>query len=386
MSLFSKINKEGIGFPKYAEPAFHRLCHGSKHESRRVRGLLERWFQQYPGSEQNDLRSRFSSSEDGQHWGAFFELYCFALVRAMGYSVEVHKSVERNSKARVDITAKATGEIAFYLECTTTEDPWFNRGEQARLDRVLNTLDAIQLQDFFIGVEVHSAPKQEIRLSKLRHFVAAKFEDLDALSLLRSPEIEGLDAMPRWEYVDSGCRLTLFPVPVQAGRRTPRLSGSIGLVSYGARWAHLREHLLNSLKSKARKYGKPEAPFIVAVHAVEPVEDIDVMDALFGQHSVVLYNGRIHHETRQPNGLWVSAKGPRNTRVSAVMVGGMLTPYSIAAVTPVLWHNPWAGRQLEADMWSGPQMVADEQTSQMKLGGGRRAWEILGLHQDWPRE
>jgi hypothetical protein len=45
---------------------------------------------------------------------------------------------------------------------------------------------------------------------------------------------------------------------------------------------------------------------------------------------------------RHPNGFWWGPKGPRHTRVSAVLVARNIRPWHFVDREPVMWHNPWA--------------------------------------------
>lgn len=42
-------------------------------------------FAEYPDNEKTDLWRRFRSNANDQHISAFFELYCFALLKEQGY-------------------------------------------------------------------------------------------------------------------------------------------------------------------------------------------------------------------------------------------------------------------------------------------------------------
>jgi hypothetical protein len=60
-------------------------------------------------------------------------------------------------------------------------------------------------------------------------------------------------------------------------------------------------------------------------------------------------------------------------------------PWAIAHKTPILWHNPWAEKPLNPDLWQGPKMIPDMSAThpQMQYREGKKAFEILHLPPDW---
>jgi hypothetical protein len=87
-------------------------------------------------------------------------------------------------------------------------------------------------------------------------------------------------------------------------------------------------------------------------------------------------------------GLWFAQGGPRNRKVSAVLLVDELMPWSVAHKTPILWHNPWAERPLTPNLWQGPQMIPDMSVSPlcMQFRDGKKGFEILNLYPEWPDE
>lgn len=111
------------------------------------------------------------------------------------------------------------------------------------------------------------------------------------------------------------------------------------------------DQLESKLQVKAGRYGRPEVPFVIAVLSLSGfMERIDVAQALFGREVVVISgpgdDGRL---VRQQNGFWFRGGEPINTRVSAVLMGVGLQPWSLTRTAPELWINPWAEHPLDED-------------------------------------
>ncbi len=130
-------------------------------------------------------------------------------------------------------------------------------------------------------------------------------------------------------------------------------------------------------------------PYIVAINVINEfgVDNIDISNALFGEEQIIfIRKNRVTEELfqRKPNGAWYGPNGPQNTRVSAVLIAINLSPWKIAKITPVLWHNPWAKYPLPSDIWQLSQMVPDKKYNRLLKKKGKSIWQLLKLHSDWP--
>ncbi len=81
MNLFEDVKRTYTGYSAPQESNFAFLNRSALPKFGRTRTLLERWFHEYPAAHRTALGTSFRSDRDSQHWGAFFELYCHALLR-----------------------------------------------------------------------------------------------------------------------------------------------------------------------------------------------------------------------------------------------------------------------------------------------------------------
>ena len=120
------------------------------------------------------------------------------------------------------------------------------------------------------------------------------------------------------------------------------------------------------------------------------VDQIDVMEALFGKEVLVFPQGlppNVQPETkltRRPDGAWTSTFGPRNTRVSGVLIGVSVMPSSIAAKDLELYHNPWAQHPCEGPITRLTEYAPIENRITKKVGEHPRA--LFDLPEAWPYE
>ena len=196
---------------------------------------------------------------------------------------------------------------------------------------------------------------------------------------------------PRLDFEHDGCRLQISLFPVSEGHRGASDHRPIGILGSGvarmvAHWMSIRD----GIKAKASRYGRLKQPYLVAVNASgQSAEQIDVMQALFGQETVVFTtaDGRLQGEprlSRTPNGVWAGPKGPVNRRVSGILCVGSLLPWTIAVHRPAIYHNPWARHPLGNHL-----MFLDNHRpvdNQMVLAEGQRLETIMRLPKDWPSE
>jgi hypothetical protein len=146
-------------------------------------------------------------------------------------------------------------------------------------------------------------------------------------------------------------------------------------------------------KKMPARYGNLDLPYVVAVNALDvSVDQDDIDDVLFGDKQLTAtryQDGSIkEHLSRKLNGAFYGPEGPRNCRVSGLLMLGSFCgfwPWNAATEVPVLWHNPWASRPLVPEMWPLAQMVFDSSSSQMVKRDGVDVADVLRLPRGWPQ-
>ena len=92
---------------------------------------------------------------------------------------------------------------------------------------------------------------------------------------------------------------------------------------------------------KVRRYGQPARPLVVAVAIDRQFADTeDVNYTLFGTPAVRVLPDEGIQPIRLPNGIWIGETGIRNRRLSALLVGYRVYPWSVATAQPQLWIRP----------------------------------------------
>ena len=387
--LFDEIDRDYIGPALYAEPMFDYLNRCARLECKRIRNLLEQWFRNFPSEVQDELRARFRSKDDRQHLAAFFELYLHELLSKSGFSVEIHPTMS-NKATQPDFKVLKDEKPLFYLEATLAALSDEDTSAKARENQVYDTLNRMKSPNFFIGVKVRRAPTTNPPGKKMRSFLQNNLSSLDPDEVTKQFEQGGLEALPHWNWEHDGWQITFFPLPKKPEARGKPSVRPIGLQIHGACFLTPHVGIRKSIQDKASKYGKIDLPYIVAINVINEfgIDEIDISNALFGEEQVtIIFRGNNVIEqkpNRKPNGAWYGPNGPQNKRVSAALIAVNLTPWNIAKVTPVLWHNPWANYPLPPDTWQLPQLVPDKKDNRLLKKNGKSAWQLLRLCPNWP--
>jgi len=392
LSLFDSIDRVDTGPAKHSEPSFEYLNRSGRPGAREVRNLLDKWFDRFPDDAKAEIRARFGSSDDHQHFSAFFELYLHEFLLSLGFAVQFHPSLPKAKTTHPDYLAWKSGKKLFYLEATIAGMSREEAAAKARENVVYDALDRMESPNFFILIRLRGSPTSPPPAARIRRLLERELAKLDPEEVASRFETGGLDALPTWEFEQEGWKLTFQPIPKTRDARGKPGVRPLGMHFYEPRWIAPHLGVRNSIRSKATKYGDLDLPFIVAVNVIDPFcGKIDIANGLFGQEKVTFVkdaDGLIlgSYPGRNPNGAWYGPAGPQNTRVSGALVAVGLFPWTIAKVTPVLWHNPWARTPLTPNIWSLPQLVPDHQEGQMESYGGVTAGEVLQLGRNWPED
>jgi hypothetical protein len=379
--LFDQIVRKDGSPARYSEDSFTFLNRAAGSFWARIRDELETWFAAYPADHQADLRARFRSRLPSQHWAAWWELYLHRLFSALGFHVEVHPDLP-GSGARPDF--RLTREAVIYLEAVTSFSGIVEEGRSGvREAWILDAVNEAKSDDFFLGLNFETVGQQRPRVVEVTGPIEEWLRDLD-------PDVaagvyESTRELPTRLLAIRDWKLKFRAIPKSpAGRGKPGRLLGIGPMSVG--FTNDREKLGKSLERKRRRYGKPGAPLILALLSMSSgADEIAVAEALFGSEVVRFDpdNPDDSQLARTPDGLWTKPGGPRATRVSGVLVGTTLLPWTCAARWPRLWLNPWATHPLKTELPFSTVWVDDHGVLTPRHAGSTPS-AVLGLPSDWP--
>lgn len=379
VTLFDAVDRSGTEPAAYAEPMFRYWNRSARRDIDRVRLELEQWFSRYPSEHASDLRSRFRSMNDAQHRGAFFELFLFELFSRLGYRIEVHPALPGTSK-RPEFKLTDEQDRHTYVEArVVTDESDEDAGARMRLNDLYDALDGVESPDFWIAIEPTGVPKTQLSSKHLKSFLRSEIDRVDYDSALTTYLKTGFTDLRRSQFEFDGGKLTIFLIPKGDARGDPDIR-PLGLRFDPPHFVDSVGPIRRALLEKAKKYGSPDAPFIIAVNALgESVDEEDFVEALFGSVEYLIRNMQAH-PVRSPNGLWTDSKG-QYTRVSAVVMFTKLHPHNFPSKNAILFHHPKPTFRVEGAACSLPQRIV--RADRLDVVEGRSLADIFGLPGNW---
>lgn len=382
MPLFDQIDRNDPSPGKELEDNFSFLNRVDGAFWTEVRRELEGWFARYPQRGAEDLRNAFRSKLPGQHFAAWWELYLHELFSRLDYDIEIHPGLE-DSSHRPDFLLSRNGS-SLYVEAAVLFSGLSRGNRRGAPPWMVDAINHITTPNFFLRlVEVKGRGEHQLR----RRELVAPLEqwlgglDPDEVSVIH----EQGKALPKESISCRGWEILFEAWPVKReARGKPRRALGIGPIQAG--YADDIGQLASTLKKKAGKYGHPQIPMVMAVQCLSAfMEQIDIEQALFG-HEVVQVSAEDTQEARlfrKRDGFWAGAGGPRNQRVSGVLISVGLHSANIGRVAPALWINPWANHALD-EKWPFSEFTASEQGQILHREKTTKMSDIFELPHDWP--
>lgn len=386
--LFDDSERSDPTHAKFSESTFQYLNRVDQPAVACARSLMEEWFNEYPADSRVDLRNRFRDSDESQHVGAWWELYIHALYRRLGYDVAVHPKVAHSPKNPDFLVAR--GPTSMYIECKVVfpQDRSTENRTPGTQEWIYDCINEVKNRNFFIGLRYVITGTQWPKKAEITRPLERWLAALDPDTVLA--EIEAHGESPKLEVQVRDWTLTYIAHPKQpegrykGGRLLGYLPATGGFVINDV------ERIHNALREKGRRFSrldKPlDKPLIVAVLSISGfVDEGDMTDAVFGRKAVEYVPGdppsvRL---VRLQNGYWRGKESERGSRVSAVLFGQNIRPWSLASHLPRMWINPWASMPLdEAD--SLAIFTAEDDGNIISRGTTLSPRGLFGLPSEWP--
>lgn len=396
--LFPDVERVSEDARRYSAPHYDYLLRSARSEAGQIREVLEAWLTRYPAEHRARLAAEFRRDEDEHFLAAFFDLYVHEIVSKLGCWLEVHPAIPGTARSPDFLVHGAAGDA--YLEATLATEPSIEqlRGD-ARVDSLLDAVREIDSPHFLLQVTRRGCPPREQPSKRtLVARVTRWLQGLDPGTVVRDLEEQGTAGLPVLEHVlEEGGPDDEEPASWLVIRASPRRSpqghaGALGSISSG-RFVpvSLGAAIRQSLEDKASRYGRLGLPYVVAVsvrHQLIALNRGLCEEALFGEVVIAppLAPGESGREVRTPDGFWRGRTKPQNTRVSAVLLVGNLTPWSLAQAHQqlVLYLNPWAEHPYDGELTRLPTGRFDEATGRVSYEPGVHPRDLLGLTGRWP--
>ena len=383
-SLFStglRTSQEPKG---HSESDYAFLDRSARIPSERVRELLDEWYSQLPNEARASIRVRFADADPGHHLGALWELYLHETFRRLRCEVDLDIGREDPDHPRPDFLL-AQGGVRFFLEATAAlgASVLGDQSSQARAAALKEAIERVKAPNFFVGVDVSACGERTPGRRELTAPIQQWLDGLDPDAVIVA--YATTSDVPRKALSFDGWEVELKAFPVSPEHRDSPDHRVIGSYSEGFATLDDAAPLRRKLKRKAGRYGALELPYVVALLcAGDFADDKDIADALLGTTAIQYNPSTLATRTvRQPDGFWHGPNGPQNTSVSAVVTVPQLSSWSITAVEPTVWLNPWAARPLTAALpWRTHNIATDGHINTSEAT--RTPADLFELPQRWP--
>jgi hypothetical protein len=368
--------------PYSGESVFQFMNRVDRVDWARVREELEAWYSEYRDSD-NDLRNRFQSQREDQHYGAWWELYVYTFYRRLRYAVDVHPTMPNGTKPDFVVTREG---VSTYVECKAIPA----KPRSAHEAWILDATNKVRHGDFLLELDIEREGKEQPRAASIRTNLEKWLNTLDADDVLSNVRA-GKDDFPSFTLPVKDWRLTYTAYPVDREKRGERAGLLAVPPSSGAAFIDDVGPIRKALREKGRKYAdlaQPlEDPLVVAINSGSGfLENSDVDQALFGSAAFTYLQGAPQpsiHSFRRENGYW-RRNPPAGTRVSAVLIGRNIDPWGAVRDVPQIWVNPWAPVPI-SDTYSLTTTTADDSGKVTRVEGSLAVNELFGLPEDWPQ-
>ncbi|RKX45623.1 MAG: hypothetical protein DRP64_04410 [Verrucomicrobia bacterium] len=376
LSLFSNTTRNCTTPSCHSEPHYAYLDKSSRDSAEEIRRTLDNWYNKLAPDGDGDLVQRFQSHDNWEHLAAFYELYTFALLDGIGFSVEIHPKVSGNEGARPDFLA-TNDFIEVYVEATIATDPSSVLAGEKMIGELIDAVNSMDEKRCFLDLEFSGLPTTQPPVNQLIRRLRGWLDEinLEKIELENPPELD-------WRHED--LRFKFHPLPLNFPHSPKKGDRVIITWSDGFKSISPQRAIRNSIVKKAKRYGVLDKPFIVCVNtfADSPKEE-DFVDALYGDEQIAVQispRGNNQHATvRAGNGAWLGKTKTRYSRLSGVLSSIFVNPWNMWEKETCLYHNPWACLSLEPEFWPLKQMVLNESKKRLRSIEGRETPGVLGF-------
>jgi hypothetical protein len=352
----------------------------ARHGYAEFRSLVNDWLAKMPAEDRDKLITRFRYGKNREFGSSLSELAVHDFILGSGYRAISHPDVSGSTKhpdyAATDQSSRAP---LAYIEVTTVNPSDAEEAEENRENSVYNAVDGAKIPaGCALGYRLVRAGKSSPALKPL--VADVEHWARDNAETAKTQEVSKTFTAGDWII-----ELDLYSGDSNSGPS----AHAIGLIDMGGGIVHPHKDLRAALRSKSRRYGVLDKPYLIAV--------ADGKNHFFGKDSVnralieaVLGDEIVHlrgdtaYITHAKNGFWHGPDGPRNRHVSGVLLlpDTELWKLRDERGQPALALNPWAERPLPAALCTINRFEADD--GHWVFWEGKRFADIVGLPTPWP--
>ncbi|MFN8586867.1 MAG: hypothetical protein U0704_03620 [Candidatus Eisenbacteria bacterium] len=326
LRLFDDFERTDMDRARPSEEGFAWWNRTARPEVAAMRSELECWFSRYCPEDAPRLRREFRTRRRPQHVGALFELFVHEQLVKAGFDVECQLMLP-GTPNRPDFLAHRAGCEPFYVEAKTKLESSETAADEKRLRIILDEVRSLPSRGFAVGVSSHGTPPRTVETISLRRGVSDWLQSLDYEHELAVSRAGRHSQQSVWTWSADQFHLRFHAVPVERphGELRPTVLGY--MLPGTCQLSVTDRDIAAAVEEKASHYGHLEHPYIIAINLMDiRLEPGDV------EAGVSMAFGSIAH--------------PRNSRVSALLLGQVANMASAVDGIARLVANPTAERPL----------------------------------------
>jgi len=277
MWLFSDKIRTDLTYATPDESSYSFLNRSGIEKFGVVRKKLNTWFSHYPEPEQYELKKRLQSKE--QFLDAFFELYMHEFFYNKGFQLSIHPSLENTSK-QPDFWIKQGNKLNFYLEAKVVHDESDEERDYRKKQKMIaHELNKLKNFPYWIKIkQLKIKNESSFSVKPVIKKIQETANTFDYLQMIEPVLEEYLSFEDENFYIE----LTFFP------RKSSFIEGmnpAVGVYAYfDAGIVKTNESISKAIEEKARRYGKQNHPFVIALNVLSPtLFSFDDLELLIGK-------------------------------------------------------------------------------------------------------
>ena len=324
VELFEDKERVNIEYAKNHHNTYTFYDESDLREMSGVRNILNKWFANYPSSEQIELKRRFKTEFDS----AFYELFLHELFLKQGYKLHVHPILPNTTKRPDFLVSK--GDFEFYLEAKVATD--ISNEEQSiknKCNTVYDGLNKINSPNFWLmpEEEIIFKSNRQPGLKKAIKDIEKQLGLFDVDEVTRAFDDSEYLYLPKIMYEDSDLKMLFSIVPKPSNKRNELNSRPIASKPIFSFLGGSEESIKSAIKEKVSRYGNVDKPYIIAINSlsIKGTDNHDVYNALFGYGNLPLNQNMNRKAIKENDGMFIGFNGWQNTRVSAVLITTVFT-------------------------------------------------------------
>ena len=386
MKLFSSKPRTNLDPSSLTEPKYYYLDRSARIEAKRIRQRLQKWYDDFPDPT-GDLLARFRSLNNVQHRGAAFELYVYSILKKLGYTITIHPDTSTSKHTKPDFKIKDKSGNICYVEAVSVSEHRPNESSKiSRKNVVYDIIQKVRSDDFLLFTQEHGSPETPPKARQLKSQLEKWLSSIDFQNAELMYNSGGFTSLPRYYWDHENWEIEFTAIPrrnnVSLGNIAQRIGVKMGEVELIS-----DQDLKNAILSKGKKYGRLDAPLIVFANANRfNFHKENECNILFGDEQIVF--DPTHPEakptsTRAKNGVWISSKGIRYRRISAVAFCPDVNPWSMANRNIQVYMHPDSYYSISGSILQLSTVRVDE-SGKIEYIEGKHPRNILTLPIGWP--